>query len=157
MKKGMKIKIFILCLVVVYLAAFFGSIFTSGSVNDEWYLSIKPSITPPNWVFPFVWNILFFLIAVSLYLVWTGVRKEKKKWVVFIFGGNLILNVLWSFLFFGLQNPLFAFVDLILLWASILVMIFFSYSINKKSSFLLLPYFIWVSFAGVLNFLIVRF
>jgi tryptophan-rich sensory protein len=147
-------QILIVSLVVVYAIALIGSIFTSSSVNSQWYQNIKPGITPPNWVFPVVWNILFFLIAVSLYLSWINAKKKAdKKKIVLIFGINLVLNTFWSILYFGLKNPGAAFYELILLWISILTMIFVTYKINKLASYLLIPYFAWVSFAGVLNYL----
>ncbi len=148
-------KVLVICLVAVYLTAFIGGLFTSQNTDRSWYLAIKPSITPPNWVFPVVWNVLFFLIALSLYFVWLSSKKQNKKEIIWVFGVNLVLNVVWSFLFFFLKNPAAALVDLVLLWVSILLMIYVCYGINKKSAYLLLPYFFWVSFAGVLNYLIV--
>jgi tryptophan-rich sensory protein len=150
-------KFLILSFVVVYAVAFAGGVFTSKGVNSFWYLTVKPSITPPNWVFPVVWNILFFLIAVSLYLVL--VHKENKKGksarlkAEIAFSINLVLNFLWSFLYFYLRNPTLAFFDLILMWLSIAAMIYFSYKISKKTAWLLVPYLLWVAFAGVLNYL----
>lgn len=153
--KKINFKILILCLLAVYSFAFIGSLLTSSNVNSAWYDSIQVSITPPNWVFPVVWNILFFLIALSLYLAWMKAKSKKtKKKLVLIFSINLILNVLWSFLFFYLQNPLFAFIELIVLWLSILAMIFVTHKTSKLSSYLLIPYLLWVSFASILNYLI---
>jgi len=146
-------KVLIISLIIVYGIAFLGSIFTSSKVNTDWYNSIRPAITPPNYVFPIVWNILFFLIAISLYLAWTNSNKKQKTKVTVVFGINLILNVLWSLLYFGLQNPFYAFIDLILIWFSILAMIKITSTISKKASYLLLPYLFWVSFAGILNWL----
>ena len=146
-------KVLVFSLLIVYLIAFLGSLFTSPVTDSEWYETIRPKLTPPNFVFPIVWNILFFLIAISLYLSWTSAYKIERKTLFFVFGINLFLNLLWSFLYFGMQDPLLAFFELILLWISILVMIFVTYRIDKTSSYLLWPYFIWVSFAGVLNYL----
>jgi len=146
-------KVLIVCIVIVYLIAFLGSIFTTSEVNTAWYDSIKPSITPPGWIFPIVWNILFFLIAISLYLAWINSKKNQKTKIAIAFGINLILNAFWSYLYFGLKNPAFAFIDLIAIWISITAMICITYKINKASSYLLVPYFLWVSFAGVLNYL----
>jgi len=146
-------KVIILCLVIVYSVAFVGSIFTSGNTGSQWYLENKPSITPPNFIFPIVWNILFFMIALSLYFVWIKSDKKQKKKVALVFGANLFLNVLWSFLFFTLQKPLFAFFELLLLLATIVLMIYVTWKINRKASYLLVPYFLWVCFAGVLNWL----
>ena len=155
MKKGVKkFYILILCFLFVYLAAFIGGIFTSISINTGWYESVKLSITPPDEVFPIVWNILFFLVAVSLFFVWTNSSKKQKTKVALVFGINLFLNVFWSFSFFFLKNPTLAFAVLILLEVSILSMIFTSWKIKKVSALLLIPYLLWVSFAGILNYLI---
>ena len=146
-------KVLITCILLVYAVVFVGSIFTSGNTGSQWYLENKPSITPPNYVFPIVWNILFFLIALSLYFAWIKTNKKQKKKVALVFGANLLLNVLWSFLFFTLQKPLLAFFDLLLLLATIVLMISTTYKIEKKSAWLLVPYLAWVAFAGVLNWL----
>jgi len=146
-------KVLVVSLVVVYLVAFIGSLFTSSSVNTDWYKSIKPSITPPNWVFPIVWNVLFFLIALSLYFSWMSAKKNEKKKIMIVFGINFILNILWSILYFGLKNPVASFFEIIILWFSIILIIFVTSKISKKASWLLVPYLIWVSFAGILNYI----
>jgi translocator protein len=157
MKKRINFKILVLSFIIVYSFAFLGSILTLKSVNSEWYDSIKPSITPPNWVFPVIWNILFFLIALSLFLSLTKAKNKNLKWKIkSIFGINLSLNVLWSFFYFYLKQPLYAFFDLILLWLSIIFMIYLVWKINKKSAWLLVPYLLWVTFAGVLNYLSIQ-
>ncbi|PIO08007.1 TspO protein [Candidatus Pacearchaeota archaeon CG10_big_fil_rev_8_21_14_0_10_34_12] len=150
-------KVLIISLAIVYGISFVGSLFTSSTVNSDWYDSVKPSITSPNWVFPVVWNILFFLIALSLYFAWTSTRKKDKstkKRIAIIFGINLFLNVAWSFLFFRIQNPLWAFFELIVLWFSIISMLVLTWRIKKLSFYFLIPYSLWVSFAGILNWLI---
>jgi translocator protein len=152
-QKVHKLKIFVLSLVVVYLSAFIGSLFTSMNTDSEWYQSIRPAITPPNYVFPIVWNILFFLIALSLYFAWINSNEKQKIKVAIVFGVNLILNILWSVFYFGMQKPNYAFFELIVLWFSIISMIALTARINKKSAWLLVPYLLWVSFAGVLNYL----
>ncbi len=154
--KNFSLKLFIICLVIVYFVAFVGSLFTSGNTSGEWYESIKPSITPPSFVFPIVWNILFFLIAVSLYIVWKNSGEKQKKQVILIFGINFVLNIFWSFLYFYLKLPLFAFFEIILLVFSIISMILLTGRINKKSSYLLIPYFLWVCFASILNYLSIK-
>lgn len=154
MKKRVNWKVLIFCLVIVYLVAFMGSLFTSPVTSSEWYESIKPSITPPSLVFPIVWNVLFFLIALSLYFSWTNAKeKNMRKNIVVVFGINFILNILWTFLYFGLKNPFYAFIEIFILWGSIISMIYITNKINKKFSWLLIPYLLWVSFAGVLNWL----
>lgn len=153
-KKKIKWKILIISLIIVFAVAFAGSLFTAPQTDSQWYKSIKPEITPPNYVFPIVWNILFFLIAISLYLTWTNSKTQQKPKVAWVFGINLFLNVLWSFIFFGMQKPILAFFELIFLWVSIIFMIIFAYNVKKMSSYLLIPYLLWVSFAGYLNYLI---
>ena len=149
--KKINFKVLIISFVVIYLVAFVGSLFTSPNTGSDWYVNNRPDITPPNYVFPIVWNILFFMIALSLYFAWMNAKKKQKKNLAIVFGANLILNALWSFLFFGLKQPLWAFVELVFLWITILAMIYTTWKIDKKSAYLLIPYLLWVSFAGVLN------
>ena len=155
MKKGAKkFLVFISCLLLVYLAAGIGSYFTATETKSAWYESIRPSLTPPNWVFPIVWNILFFLIVCSLYFSLMSAKKKNIKLKIYtLFGFNFILNILWSFFYFYLRNVLVAYFDLILLLGSIAMLISFTWKVNRKSAWLLVPYLIWVSFAGILNFL----
>jgi benzodiazapine receptor len=154
--KKFNFKVFIVCLLIVFLiVGGIGTLFTSSKVNTVWYSLIKPSITPPNWVFPIAWNILFLLITFSLYLAWTSAKNNKQKTKIAIFFGiNFVLNILWSALFFGLKQTKIAFVCIILLWLSILSIILFMDKINRKSSWLLVPYLVWVAFASILNSLI---
>jgi tryptophan-rich sensory protein len=146
-------KILIICLVIVYSVAFIGSLFTSQSTSSEWYQQNKPSLTPPNWIFPIVWNILFFLIGLSLYFAWINSKKTDKQKVAIVFGINFILNIFWSVLYFGLRNPLFAFYEIIFLIISIISMIYVTNKIDKKAAYILVPYLLWVSFASILNYL----
>jgi translocator protein len=147
-------KILLLSLFTVYGTAFLGSVFTSSGVKSFWYLTVRPSITPPNWVFPVVWNILFFMIFISLYICLTKAKdKKSSSKAEIVFGINFLLNFLWSLFYFGLRNPLFAFLDLILLFFSILAMIRITWKINRKASWLLVPYLLWIVFAGLLNYL----
>jgi translocator protein len=146
-------KYLLLSLIMVYLIAFLGSLFTSGNTSSAWYDSIRPEITPPNFIFPIVWNILFFLIGISLYLVIVSQKTKFKKKAYIFFSANLILNVLWSVFYFGLKNLELAFVEIIFLGISIIGMIYYSYKIDKKAAWLLFPYLLWVGFAAVLNWL----
>lgn len=147
-------KVLIISFLIVFAVAFAGSMFTSQNTNTEWYNSIKPEITPPNWIFPIVWNILFILIAISLYLCWTNAKNKKSKRNILIaFGINFILNILWSILYFGLKNPFAALIEIFFLWASIMLMTYTASKINKTAGYLLIPYLLWVSFAIILNYL----
>lgn len=144
------------CFFAVFLVASIGSIFTSGSVKSDWYRSVRPAITPPDFIFPIVWGILFLLMALSLYLAWLNSSQAQKPKLALLFGANFALNVLWSFLFFRLRNPALAFVEIIFLLLSILAMILFTHKTSKTASYLLVPYFLWVAFASVLNYLAIH-
>ena len=151
MKKRINWKVLIASLVIVFAISLIGSLFTSGNTNSSWYLENKPSFTPPNIVFPIVWSIIYFLIALSLYFTWIKAKKSEKMKVATIFGINLIANALWSYLFFGIKNPLLSFIDIIIILATIVGMIFVAGRIDRKAGWLLVPYLIWVSFATILN------
>jgi len=156
MKHKINWKILIFSFLIVFAIAFIGSLFTSQETDSRWYNSIKPEITPPNWVFPIVWNILFILIALSLYFAWINSKNKKNKKIIIVtFGINFILNILWSVLYFGLKNPFAGLIEIFFLWISIMFMIYITYRINKLSGYLLIPYLLWVSFAIILNYLTV--
>jgi translocator protein len=146
-------KVLIGSLIAVSTTALVGSFFTSSRVNTDWYQTIKPALTPPNYVFPIVWNILFLMIAFSLYFAWIGSSQEEKSKIKFVFGLNFFLNVMWSFFYFHLMNPLAGFFALMALWLSIVLLMINVARVSKTSMYLLIPYLIWVSFAGILNFL----
>lgn len=155
MKKGLKLDkliTFIFSLLIVSVVAFIGGLFTK---IDAWYYAVRPSITPPTWVFPIAWNILFFMIALSLYFAWTKSSKNKKGQIVvlWVFGINFVFNILWSLFYFTMHNPLLAFLDIILLLASIVVMILAVRKFSRISAVLLIPYLLWVMFASLLNLL----
>ncbi|UCD03092.1 MAG: tryptophan-rich sensory protein [Candidatus Aenigmatarchaeota archaeon] len=139
--------------VICNLAGFAGSLFTTPNIAT-WYASInKPAFTPPNWVFGPVWTTLFILMGISLYLIWqkTNLNSQGKK-AAGIFGVQLFLNIMWSVLFFGLQNPMAAFAEIIILWAFIAATIWLFWRIDRKAAYLLIPYIAWVSFAAFLNY-----
>lgn len=144
----------VLSLAVCQLAGVIGSVFTSKSVST-WYPTLsKPSFNPPNWLFAPVWTILFILMGISLFLIWSRslLAKEKRKKAMFIFGLQLIFNILWSVMFFGLKSPLLGFITIIILWILILLTIIKFFKISKAAGWLLIPYILWVSFAAILNF-----
>lgn len=127
--------------------------FTITSI-PTWYATLhKPFFSPPNWIFGPVWTTLYFLMGISMYLVWgKGLKTKKVKAALLFFVLQLLLNFIWSILFFGFHSPLFAFVDIILLLFTITLTIVKFYKISKPASYLLLPYLLWVSFATLLNF-----
>ena len=152
MNKNKLVK-FVISVLACQIAGFAGSVFTTPSI-PTWYASInKPAFTPPNWVFAPAWTTLFLLMGISLYIIWDkGLGSRDSKLAVSVFGVQLALNVIWSLLFFGLQNPFFAFVEIIMLWTAILATIMLFYKISKKAGILLVPYIFWVSFAAFLNY-----
>lgn len=132
-----------------------GSFFTAPKISS-WYATLeKPFFTPPNWIFGPVWTILYFLMGCSLYLVWQKVGDKNIKLAVLVFGGQLFLNISWSLVFFTLESPILALGVIILLWLAICLTIYLFYDISAWSSYLLIPYLIWVSFAIILNLAIV--
>jgi benzodiazapine receptor len=149
----MEIKKLVAAVVICNLAGIVGSVFTSSSVGT-WYQTInKPAFTPPGWVIGLVWTALFTLMGVALYLVWArGLRTPGAKSALSIFSLQLFLNILWSFFFFSLQNPFYAFMEIILLWIMILATMVSFYRIDRRATILLIPYILWVSFAAFLNY-----
>ncbi len=119
-----------------------------------WYANLaKPSFTPPDLVFGSVWAVLFFLIGISFYLVWTAkVVKKNRNGAFVAFGVQLFLNFLWPVAFFGFKSPFYGFVETLFLLGSIIAMIVEFWKFSKKAALLLVPYLLWVSFAAILTF-----
>ena len=145
------LKIVLLVIVCVTLGYLSGTV-TRDSITT-WYPTLnKPIFNPPNWIFAPVWTLLYVMMGIAAGLVWTSNSDAKtvKKALVF-FAVQFGLNALWSYLFFGLQNPLLALVEIVLLW----LMIFETHrqfkKIDKTAGLLLVPYIAWVSFAIILN------
>lgn len=143
----------IIAIVSVLFVASIGSV-VMGEESLEWYQPLKPSFAPPDWLFGPVWTWLYILIAISMGLVLVKSNFKNLSKVYWSYGINLGANALWPLLFFGIRNPILAFVDIIIVWISIVWMMNVSYRIDKKSMYLLVPYLLWVSFAMVLNFAI---
>jgi tryptophan-rich sensory protein len=143
----------VIAVVVSELAGVIGSVFTVSSIPTWYALLQKPSFSPPNWVFGPAWTTLYFLMGVAAFLVWRhGFERKEVKTALAIFGGQLALNTLWSIIFFGLHDPFWAFIEIIILWLAILATMFAFYKISRPAAYLLLPYILWVSFAGYLNY-----
>ena len=138
-----------------FLAAGLGSLFTMVSVGS-WYAGLaKPSWNPPAWVFGPVWTVLYAMMAVAGWLVWR--RGGPASWLALRwFAVQLVLNVGWSALFFGLQMPGLAFAEILVLWVAIVATLRTSWRVSWPAGVLLVPYLLWVSFAAVLNFAIWR-
>lgn len=125
------------------------ALMTGGAMSD--YMLLKgPPLSPPAWVFPVVWTLLYILMGIASYLV----RKEnniKRDFALKIYGVQLFFNLFWSYIFFSLENYLFAFVWLITLWVLIIITTVLFYRINKTAGCLMIPYILWVTFAAYLN------
>lgn len=133
-----------------------GSIFTVSAI-PTWYQTLnKPFFNPPNWIFAPVWITLYFLMGISLSLVWNSTNKPKVKMKgITYFLIQIGLNSLWSILFFGFHSPILAFLGIILLWIMIYTTIRNFFKISVLAGKLLLPYLAWVGFAAILNLSIV--
>jgi translocator protein len=149
MKKAFGI---LLCILVCELAGVIGSVFTTPSIPG-WYAGLaKPPFNPPNWVFAPVWTTLYAMMGLAAYLVYEkGQRNKEVRKALAVFAGQLVLNALWSIVFFGAHTILGAAVVIVLLWAMILESILLFSKISRAAAFLLIPYFLWVSFATILN------
>jgi translocator protein len=135
-------------LVVTFVAAAAGARF----MPDQWYEGLtKPSWNPPNWVFGPVWTVLYLLMAVAAWLVWSQNGFAHAAVPLAFFLVQLGLNAIWSWLFFGRHQLLGALIDLIALWAAILITLILFWRGVMLAGILLVPYLAWVSFAGVLN------
>lgn len=151
MKK--KITYISVCVITCLIIGFLSSIVTQSSVND-WYLTLnKPSFNPPNWLFAPVWTILYILMGISAGLVWAkGFHHKWVKTALYHFGFQLLLNALWSIVFFGLKSPFWALLVILGLLTMLLLTIKWFKVVSKLAALLLIPYLIWVCFATLLNY-----
>lgn len=140
-------------IVACFVAALCGAVFPPG----DWYEHLaKPSWRPPNRLFAPVWTVLYFTIAVSGWLVWREVGFTGAVLPLSAYAVQLALNAVWSPIFFGLRRPDLGFLDIVLMWLSIVTTIVLFYRIHAAAAVLLFPYLAWVSFAAALNFAIWR-
>lgn len=112
----------------------------------------KPVLSPPGWLFPVVWTILYILMGIASYLVLVSEKPNRSALVVY--GIQLVFNFFWSIIFFNLEAYLFSFIWLVILWLLILATMILFFRISDPAGYLLIPYLLWVTFAGYLNFYI---
>ena len=144
--------ILVFFILICFLAAGIGGFFTSKSIPD-WYTHLqKPVFTPPGWIFGPVWSLLYLSIGISAWLIWREGGFSQNSVPLIIFGIQLLLNISWSIIFFGLRQPGYAFGEIILLWLAILLTLVTFWRIKPIAGILLIPYLVWVSFAGFLNY-----
>lgn len=147
----------ILAVLICQGAGLVGSLFTAPAI-PSWYAGLeKPSFSPPNWLFAPVWFLLYTFMGVAAYLIWNkGIGKKEVKTALTFFAIQLVLNSLWSVVFFGLRLPQYALLEIVVLWVFILLTLLRFYKISRVAGLLLVPYILWVSFAAVLNLFIVK-
>jgi tryptophan-rich sensory protein len=150
MKISHVIKLIISIILPLSVGAIAG-MFTSKAV-PAWYASLnRPPFSPPNWVFGPVWTSLYILLGISFFLIWRENPSRYRNLAITIFAIQMLLNFAWSFIFFFFNLIGVALIEIILLWISIALMILLFYKIKPIAAYLNIPYFLWVSFATILN------
>jgi len=147
-------KLLIICIAIPVIVGVLASVISGGGMNTFAEID-KPPLSPPAWLFPVVWTILYILMGISSYLIIQSDAEEGKvDDALRIYMYQLIVNFLWPTFFFNLQWYLFSFLWLVLLWIFVLYMIVKFVGISKLVAILNIPYLIWLTFAGYLNFAI---
>jgi len=141
----------VVLIVVCFAVSGMGAAVTYPAV-ESWYGRLaKPSWTPPGWVFGPVWSALYLAMAVAAWLVWKQGGATAAKGPLALFAVQLLLNAAWSWLFFGLRSPALGLMDIVLLWLAIAATMVAFWRRSAAAGLLLVPYFTWVTFAGLLN------
>ncbi len=122
-----------------------------------WYQSLeKPSFQPPDWIFGPAWTLIFALAALAGVTAWRAADGVNREWIIGLFALNGFLNVLWTMLFFRLQRPDWALIEVGILWLSVLALLIYLGRFSRLAGALIVPYLLWVAFAGVVNYQIVQ-
>lgn len=142
----------VICVSLCMATGLFSGISTADAIQN-WYSTLnKPFFNPPNWIFAPVWTLLYFLLGLAVALVWhKGWRDKEIKLAIGIFILQFAVNLIWSPTFFNLQAPTIAFIIIIILWILILLTIMRFNKVHRPAALLMIPYWLWVSFATVLN------
>ena len=139
-------------IIVCELAGGVGAIFVTPNISGWYSTLVKSSLTPPAFVFGPVWTLLYLLMGIAAFMILKkGFDRADVRHALDIFSMQLVFNILWSIIFFGAHNPALAFVDIVLLWLSIIATMFSFYKISRSAMWILLPYIIWTTFAAYLN------
>lgn len=148
----LKLKSLLICIGVPILVGGLSSLASGGAMAGFAMLN-KPSFSPPAWLFPVAWTILYILMGVASYLVINSdASDEKIKKAITVYGIQLVFNFFWSIIFFNMEQYLFAFFWLLALLFLVVYTTVLFYDISKKAGYLMIPYIIWLVFAGILNF-----
>lgn len=146
-----KILTLIICIAIPVSVGGISGFITSSEIGG-WFASLqKPVFNPPNYLFAPVWTLLYTLMGISLYLIWTSPSGENRKKALQIFGVQLFFNFWWSILFFSFHLLVVSIVDILLMWLLIIYMIKEFRKIRASAAYMNIPYLLWVSFASILN------
>lgn len=148
-----KIKLLICCLAIPLSVGAVSGMITHNSMNLYQKLK-KPAFSPPGWVFPVVWSVLFVLMGIASYLVITSDRIREKAKAAVSYITQLALNFFWPIFFFKMKWYQFSFFWLVFLWCAVIANIKYFYLTSRKAAYLLIPYVIWITYAGYLNLFI---
>ncbi len=153
MKKLLRL---IICVTGCELVGLLATPFTISAIPN-WYANLeKPFFSPPNWIFGPVWTLLYVLMGISLFLIWDSDKKiQQKKGAIILFFMQLFFNFFWSILFFGLQSPFLAMIDILFLLVVLVYTMIGFKRISLKAYYMLFPYLFWVCFASILNLSII--
>lgn len=144
-------RLLFICIAIPLIVGAVSALLTKNSM-EIFALVEKPPLTPPAWLFPVAWTILYILMGISSYLILTSnAELEEKAEAIRLYAYQLLVNFLWSTFFFNFGWYLFAFLWLVLLWILVFLMIRKFYDISKVAAYLNIPYILWVTFAGYLN------
>lgn len=147
-----KISKLLICILIPLIVGGVSGYFTITNIAT-WYVTlIKPTFNPPNYLFGPVWTTLYILMGVSLFIALNKAKELDRNKIILIFSLQLILNFLWSFIFFEFHQLGLACLEILAMWFSILSMILLFYKTNKWAAYINIPYLLWVSFASVLTF-----
>ena len=142
----------VVCVAICFAAAGLGSLFARPVIGSWYSLLHKPPWTPPNWVFGPVWSALYLCMAIAAWLVWRRAGLSGAKLPLALFAIQLVFNVTWSGIFFGLRMPGVAFVEIVFLWLFILATTAAFWPFSRVAAWLMAPYLLWVTFAAALNY-----
>lgn len=145
----------VLSILIPLITGSLAGFFTSTGVKGWYAVANKPSFNPPNWIFAPVWTVLYILMGIALFMIWrSAAEKSVKQTALILFAIQLLLNFLWSLIFFSLKQTGWAFIEIIAMWIAILLTMIWFNKISATATWLMLPYLLWVSFAAVLNYTI---
>ena len=155
-KEHKNIKEIAIAIIIPLLVGGLSAFLTMKGMDKFKYLN-QPLLSPPSWIFPVAWTILYILMGIASYLIYKNknvfLYEEREKSLI-LYAIQLIFNFFWSIIFFNMQKFFFAFFWLLILWVLVLLLIINTKKISKKATYLLIPYLLWLTFAGYLNIMV---